>query len=79
MYLSVFICQEQELYKKEGLGLTEVKYIDNQDCIGKLSHAKSISLTARIGCVGRQNLFVRLHFLSLKYYCDLKTMYLLPP
>lgn len=28
--------QEQELYKKEGLNIPEVKYNDNQDCIGML-------------------------------------------
>lgn len=27
--------EEQELYKKEGLGVHEVHYADNQDCIGK--------------------------------------------
>lgn len=27
--------QEQELYKREGLNVPEVKYSDNQDCIGK--------------------------------------------
>lgn len=27
--------QEQELYQKEGLGVNEVHYVDNQDCIGK--------------------------------------------
>lgn len=27
--------QEQELYKKEGLGVTKVQYTDNQDCIGE--------------------------------------------
>lgn len=27
--------QEQELYQKEGLGVNEVRYVDNQDCIGK--------------------------------------------
>ena len=26
--------QEQELYQKEGLGVNEVHYVDNQDCIG---------------------------------------------
>lgn len=26
--------QEQELYAKEGLGVNEVTYVDNQDCIG---------------------------------------------
>ena len=26
--------EEQELYAKEGLGLHEVKYTDNQECIG---------------------------------------------
>lgn len=31
------ILQEQELYQKEGLGVNEVHYVDNQDCIGKLS------------------------------------------
>ena len=25
---------EQELYQKEGLGVNEVHYVDNQDCIG---------------------------------------------
>ena len=30
-----FLPQEQELYQKEGLGLTEVRYTDNQDCIGE--------------------------------------------
>ncbi|GAA6081308.1 myosin VIa isoform X1, partial [Tachysurus ichikawai] len=25
--------EEQELYQKEGLGVNEVKYVDNQDCI----------------------------------------------
>lgn len=27
--------QEQELYQKEGLGVNEVHYVDNQDCIGE--------------------------------------------
>lgn len=27
--------QEQELYQREGLGVNEVHYVDNQDCIGK--------------------------------------------
>lgn len=27
--------QEQELYHKEGLGVNEVHYVDNQDCIGR--------------------------------------------
>lgn len=27
--------QEQELYKREALNVPEVKYVDNQDCIGK--------------------------------------------
>ena len=27
--------QEQELYQKEGLGVNEVHYVDNQDCIGQ--------------------------------------------
>lgn len=26
--------KEQELYQKEGLGVNEVHYVDNQDCIG---------------------------------------------
>lgn len=30
--------QEQELYQKEGLGVNEVRYVDNQDCIGKSLH-----------------------------------------
>lgn len=30
-----FIVQEQELYQKEGLGVNEVHYVDNQDCIGR--------------------------------------------
>jgi len=32
--------EEQELYQKEGLGVNEVHYVDNQDCIGMcfLSH-----------------------------------------
>ncbi len=29
-----FAFQEQELYQKEGLGVNEVHYVDNQDCIG---------------------------------------------
>lgn len=29
------IVQEQELYQKEGLGVNEVHYVDNQDCIGR--------------------------------------------
>lgn len=29
-----FDLQEQELYQKEGLGVNEVHYVDNQDCIG---------------------------------------------
>lgn len=28
---------EQELYKREGLNVPEVKYVDNQDCIGKVT------------------------------------------
>lgn len=31
--LQLFL-QEQELYQKEGLGVSEVHYVDNQDCIG---------------------------------------------
>jgi len=34
--LYVLLVQEQELYKKEDLGLSEVSFIDNQDCIGEL-------------------------------------------
>ena len=30
----MFDLQEQELYQKEGLGVNEVHYVDNQDCIG---------------------------------------------
>lgn len=30
----MFDSQEQELYQKEGLGVNEVHYVDNQDCIG---------------------------------------------
>lgn len=33
-YLVMFF-QEQELYQREGLGVNEVHYVDNQDCIGK--------------------------------------------
>lgn len=33
-YLIMFL-QEQELYQKEGLGVNEVHYVDNQDCIGE--------------------------------------------
>lgn len=29
-----FPFQEQELYQREGLGVNEVHYVDNQDCIG---------------------------------------------
>ena len=29
--------EEQDLYSKEGLGVHEVNYADNQDCIGKYS------------------------------------------
>lgn len=29
-----FFVKEQELYQKEGLGVNEVRYVDNQDCIG---------------------------------------------
>lgn len=28
------VLQEQELYQREGLGVNEVHYVDNQDCIG---------------------------------------------
>lgn len=28
--------QEQDLYAKEGLGVTRIDYNDNEDCIGKL-------------------------------------------
>lgn len=30
--------QEQELYQREGLGVNEVHYVDNQDCIGTFRH-----------------------------------------
>ena len=30
-----FALQEQELYQREGLGVNEVHYVDNQDCIGR--------------------------------------------
>lgn len=29
---------EQELYKKEGLNVPEIKYVDNQDCIGMFNY-----------------------------------------
>ena len=32
--MMVISFQEQELYQKEGLGVNEVHYVDNQDCIG---------------------------------------------
>lgn len=34
--------EEQELYKKEGLGVHEVKYADNQDCIGASSEIRKM-------------------------------------
>ncbi len=36
LYLTflLYVIQEQDLYQKEGLGLTEVRYTNNQDCIG---------------------------------------------
>lgn len=36
--------QEQELYQKEGLGVNEVRYVDNQDCIGKCVSLPSSTL-----------------------------------
>lgn len=27
---------EQELYKREGLNIPEIKFVDNQDCIGTI-------------------------------------------
>ena len=33
MYL--FVWQEQELYQRESLGVGEVEFMDNQDCIGE--------------------------------------------
>lgn len=41
-----FAFQEQELYQKEGLGVNEVHYVDNQDCIGMKNHS---SLCTRDG------------------------------
>ncbi|KAI4790826.1 hypothetical protein KUCAC02_034375, partial [Chaenocephalus aceratus] len=32
---------EQELYHREGLGVNEVHYVDNQDCIGKQTHSEN--------------------------------------
>ncbi|CDQ93340.1 unnamed protein product [Oncorhynchus mykiss] len=37
--------EEQELYQKEGLGVNEVRYVDNQDCIG-LFNLNTISCTS---------------------------------
>lgn len=34
LMIIIFDLQEQELYQKEGLGVNEVHYVDNQDCIG---------------------------------------------
>lgn len=34
LFLFFFFIKEQELYQKEGLGVNEVRYVDNQDCIG---------------------------------------------
>lgn len=34
-HFHVLFVQEQELYQKEGLGVNEVHYVDNQDCIGR--------------------------------------------
>lgn len=42
----MFDSQEQELYQKEGLGVNEVHYVDNQDCIGM----DTVSLT--LGSMG---------------------------
>ncbi|CAI8049871.1 Unconventional myosin-VI, partial [Geodia barretti] len=33
--------EEQDLYKKESLGVTEVMFMDNQDCIDLIEHKKS--------------------------------------
>ena len=37
LHIFLFLFQEQELYKRESLGVTEVTYMDNQDCIGQPS------------------------------------------
>lgn len=34
---------EQELYKREGLNVPEITFVDNQDCIGKLNEKIKIS------------------------------------
>jgi myosin VI len=35
---------EQELYRREGLNVPEIRFVDNQDCIGKFHHVISIFL-----------------------------------
>lgn len=35
IFFLFWFLQEQELYQKEGLGVNEVHYVDNQDCIGE--------------------------------------------
>ena len=37
--------EEQDLYSKEGLGVHEVTYADNQDCIGKMLILRFLCLT----------------------------------
>lgn len=49
------VLQEQELYQREGLGVNEVHYVDNQDCIGtrpplKLFELWQEVLVADCGC-----------------------------
>ena len=33
--IRLFLFQDKELYKKEGLNVREIDFIDNQDCISK--------------------------------------------
>ena len=42
----MYLClQEQELYQKEGLGVNEVHYVDNQDCIGGYCYSVKLSVS----------------------------------
>lgn len=42
------VLQEQELYNREGLGVNEVHYVDNQDCIGTSPPLKLFELLREV-------------------------------
>ena len=53
---------EQELYKREGLNVPEIRFVDNQDCIGKYIFNYNNHLSTMESYCKRDSLAIRFPF-----------------